>query len=292
MNEKLKPTTNMVELQGLLTNNTLEVRKDKSGRTFVGGAIEINTGTLDEECIVSVDLMQYELKRDGTPNELFQRVKGMIDWPSVATRGLDEAINVTLNRGEFVDSTFYSQRANRVVDGWKIRTVFVDKATKLAPHNNAFTVQGVVDSVKQMTDINSDPTGELRIDLLVVGFNERVIRLPLYIKNPEGIKYIEENWKPGDLVTAYGEVTYEERVTEIKQETAFGAGAPKRYTDIVKRLIINSGTNGKPEGDHPYERRTLIGLRNAVERDVEERSLANKSISATPGASKSPYLDF
>ena len=292
MNEKLKRTTNVVELQGLLMNNTLEVKKDRAGRTFVGGTLEVNTGTTDEECIVSVDIMQYELKKDGSPNELFQRARGMMEWPSVATRGMEEAINVSLNRGEFVDNAFYSQRSKRVIDSWQIRAAFVDKATRLAPRNNAFTVQGVVDSVKQMTDINSEPTGELRVDLLVVGFNERILRIPMYISNPEGVKYIEENWNPGDLVTAYGEISYEERITEIKQETAFGSGAPKRYTDIVKRLVINSGTNGKPEGEHPYERRTLLGLKNAQDRDLEERALANHSVSAKPGQSNNPYLNF
>ena len=37
MNEKLQPTQNIVELQGLLVNNTLEVKTDKSGRKFIGG---------------------------------------------------------------------------------------------------------------------------------------------------------------------------------------------------------------------------------------------------------------
>ena len=43
MNEKLQPTQNIVELQGLLVNNTLEVKTDKNGRKFIGGTLEINT---------------------------------------------------------------------------------------------------------------------------------------------------------------------------------------------------------------------------------------------------------
>lgn len=37
MNERLQPTQNLVELQGLLVNNTLEVKTDKKGRKFIGG---------------------------------------------------------------------------------------------------------------------------------------------------------------------------------------------------------------------------------------------------------------
>lgn len=292
MNEELGKTTNIVELQGLLMNNTLEVKQDKTGKSYIGGEIEIDTGTGEEDCIVKVELMQYEFKKNGSPNELYNRLKGMMTWPSVATAGREEAINVSINRGEFVDRSFYSQRNNTMVDGWSIRAVFVDKATKLAPRNNTFTVQGVVDSIKQLTDIKGEPTGEIRIDLLAISFGKKVVKLPMYIGNPEGVKYIEDNWNPGDLVTAYGEVSYEERITEVRQETAFGDGAPKRYSDVVKRLVINSGTNGTPEGDHPYDRKTLLGLKNAQDKDIEERALARASVSAKTGSSKNPYLTF
>ena len=58
MNEKMQSTTNMVELQGLLVNNTLEVKTDKNGRKFIGGTLEVNTGTLNDECIIPIDCMQ------------------------------------------------------------------------------------------------------------------------------------------------------------------------------------------------------------------------------------------
>ena len=44
MIERLAQQTNIVELQGLLVNNTLVVKTDKNGRKFIGGTLEINTG--------------------------------------------------------------------------------------------------------------------------------------------------------------------------------------------------------------------------------------------------------
>ena len=105
------------------------------------------------------------------------------------------------------------------------------------------------------------------------------------------INYIEKNWNPGDLVTAYGEIVYEQRVTEVVQETAFGAGTSKKYTDVVKRLVINSGTSPKSEDEHLYGRNKLLSLRAAALKDIEERALANKGISNT-NTTKDPYLDF
>ena len=153
------------------------------------------------------------------------------------------------------------------------------------------TVQGVVDSVKEVVDNEGEPTGELRVELLTVGFGERITRVPMYVTNKEGIKYIENNWNPGDLVTAYGEIVYEQRVTEVVQETAFGTGNTKKYTDVIKRLVINSGTSPKTEDEHFYNRNKLLSLRAAALKDIEERYLANKGMSSNNN-SGNPYLDF
>ncbi len=291
MNERLQPTQNVVELQGLLVNNTLEVKTDKNGRKFIGGSLEINTGTDTDECIIPIDVLQYELKKDGTRNALYDRHLQMMSWPSAATVGNAEAVCVSINRGEITDNSFYSDRTNKVVEGWRVRAVFVDQATKLAPRNNSFSIQGVVDSVKEVTNAEGEPTGELKVDLLAVAFGERIVRVPMYVTNKEGINYIEKNWNPGDLVTAYGEIVYEQRVTEVVQETAFGSGTSKKYTDVVKRLVINSGTSPKSEDEHLYSRNKLLSLRAAALKDIEERALANRGISNT-NATKDPYLDF
>lgn len=293
MIERLQPMQDIVELQGLLVNNTLEVKTDKNGRKFIGGTLEINTGTETDECIVPIDCMQYELKKDGTRNALYDRHLQMKDWPSASTVGNADAICVSINRGEITDNSFYSERNNRVVEGWRLRAVFVDQATKLAPRNNSFTIQGVVDSVKEVTDGEGEPTGELKVDLLTVAFGEKVVRIPMYVTNKEGVKYIEKNWNPGDLVTAYGEIVYEQRVTEIAQETAFGEGTIKKYTDTVKRLVINSGTSPKSEDEHVYARNKLLSLRAAELKDIEERYLANHGGETKKTvATQDPYLDF
>ena len=292
MIERLAQQTNIVELQGLLVNNTLEVKTDKNGRKFIGGALEINTGDEMDECIVPVECMQYELKKDGTRNSLYDRFLQMSTWPSAANVGNADAINVSINRGEITDSSFYSERNNAVIENWRIRAVFVDQATKTAPRNNSFTIQGVVDSVKEVLNSDGEPTGELKVDLLNVTLGERVIRIPMYVTNKEGINYIENNWNPGDLVTAYGEIVYEQKVTEIVRETAFGKGSSKKFTSTVRRLVINSGTSPKAEDEHNYNRNKLLSLRGAYLKDIEERGLANKGISANPADSGNPFLEF
>lgn len=291
MNEKMQSTTNMVELQGLLVNNTLEVKTDKNGRKFIGGTLEVNTGTLNDECIIPIDCMQYELKKDGSRNALYDRYVQMINWSSAATVGNADAVCISINRGEIADNSFYSEKSGKVIEGWRIRAIFIDQATKVAPRNNSFTIQGVVDSVKEVVNMDGEPTGELRVELLTVGFGERITRVPMFVTNKEGIKYIENNWNPGDLVTAYGEIVYEQKITEVTQETAFGEGNTKKYTDVIKKLVIKSGTSPKSADEHMYDRNKLLSLRAAALKDIEERYLANKGMSTTTNTN-SPYLDF
>ena len=290
-NGKLANLLNLVELQGVLTNNTLKVETSKDGRKFIGGALEINTGTENNECIVPIDLFQYELKKDGTRNSLYDRCLQMMGWPSAATVGSAEATVVSITRGEIVDSSYFNEKTGKVAEGWRLRAVFVDQVSKVSPRNNSFSVQGVVDSVKEVLDANGDSTGELKVELLTVGFGERVLRIPMFVTNSEGIKYIETNWNPGDLVTAYGEIVYKQETHEVIQEAAFGEGKKNIYTNTIKRLLINSGTSPKSEEEHSYDRNKLLALRSAYLKDIEERHLANVKI-ATSTDSKIPYLDF
>ena len=215
----------------------------------------------------------------------------MINWSSAATVGNADAVCISINRGEIADNSFYSEKSGKVIEGWRIRAVFIDQATKVAPRNNSFTIQGVVDSVKEVVNMDGEPTGELRVELLTVGFGERITRVPMFVTNKEGIKYIENNWNPGDLVTAYGEIVYEQKITEVTQETAFGEGNTKKYTDVIKKLVIKSGTSPKSADEHMYDRNKLLSLRAAALKDIEERYLANKGMSTTTNTN-SPYLDF
>lgn len=292
MKENIPSTTNIVELQGQLVNNTLEVKTDRNGRKFISGVLEINTGGDGDECVVPVEFLQYELKKDGSRNAIYDRTLKMTEWPSVASSGNQNAVNVSISRGEIVDNSFYSERNQKIVENWRVRAVFVDQASRLAPRNNSFTIQGVIDNIKEIVDGEGEPTGELKIDLLCVGFGERIVRVPMYISNKEGKQYVEANWTPGDLVTTYGEIVYETRVTEIKQDTAFGKGNSKKFTSTVRKLVINSGTSPKAEGDHLYDRRKMLNLREASLKNIEEKALANSSIKATVGDSGNPFLQF
>ena len=138
MKENIPSTTNIVELQGQLVNNTLEVKTDRNGRKFISGVLEINTGGDGDECVVPVEFLQYELKKDGSRNAIYDRTLKMTEWPSVASSGNQNAINVSISRGEIVDNSFYSERNQKIVENWRVRAVFVDQASRLAPRNNSF----------------------------------------------------------------------------------------------------------------------------------------------------------
>ena len=49
------------------------MRENFNGRKFIGGTLEVNTGTEMDECIIPIECMQYELKKDGTRNALYDR---------------------------------------------------------------------------------------------------------------------------------------------------------------------------------------------------------------------------
>lgn len=291
MTEKMKEMTNDITLQGLLKNNTLELKTDRNGRRFVSGSLEVDTGNNGEECIVQADIFAYELKKDGTKSTLFDRAMNVLSFPSAATNGNDNAVSVTISRARIQDNSFWAERDSRIVEDWRPNAVFVDQATKMAPRINNFSIQGVIDSIKEDLDAEGNPTGELKIDLLNVGFNESIIRIPLYVVQQEGVKYVNSNWSVGDLITVHGTIEY--KTTEIKreQEVAFGTPVARTYTKTSKRLVITSGMRAIPEDEHTYSRNKLLALNTAKLKDIEERAAVRRGAEASP-TTVDPFMNF
>lgn len=291
MNEgKMLEMTNEITIQGLLKNNSLELKTDKNGRRFIAGQLEIDTGKDGEECIVPVDIFQYELKKDNTKSALFDRTVDVMNYPSASTSTNGNAVSVSVTRGRIGDSTFYSEKEGRVIENWRLNATFVDQATRNADRINNFNVQGVIDSIKEVLDKDGEPTGELRVDLLTVGFNESLIRIPGYVTQKEGIKYINSKWSVGDLVTVNGVIEYKTDVITQSQEAAFGAPITKTYTNTSRRLLIRSGSTPKSEDEHSYSRKKLLALITSKNSIIEERFIANKG--AVKVTAKDPFLDF
>ena len=283
---ELKQMTNRVTIQGTLMDNTIEVKVDSKGRRYLSGSVEVK---VDNDYIVPVDTFAYELKNDGTKNGLYERLAKVIEYPSARTVGLGAAPKITISNARVEDNSFYSERDARVVNNWRISGSFMRLAANDAKNINEYEVEGVITSIKEVTDRNGEPTDTYQIKLLNVGFGEKVNELTFTFDDPEAVKYINENYNVGDKVTLCGQVVYSQVERVVEKNLGFGEPVKQTFTNTVRQLKITAGTEAEESDVAVKELQTIIVSQNNM---IKERAEARAQATAakTPASSVNNLL--
>ena len=283
---ELKQMTNRVTIQGTLMDNTIEVKVDSKGRRYLSGSVEVK---VDNDYIVPVDTFAYELKNDGTKNGLYERLVKVIEYPSARTVGLGAAPKITISNARVEDNSFYSERDARVVNNWRISGSFMRLAANDAKNINEYEVEGVIASIKEVTDRNGEPTDTYQIKLLNVGFGEKVNELTFTFDDPEAVKYINENYSVGDKVTLCGQVVYSQVERVVEKNLGFGEPVKQTFTNTVRLLKITAGTEAEESDVAVKELQTIIVSQNNM---IKERAEARAQATAakTPASSVNNLL--
>ena len=283
---ELKQMTNRVTIQGTLMDNTIEIKVDSKGRRYLSGSVEVK---VDNDYIVPVDTFAYELKNDGTKNGLYERLVKVIEYPSARTVGLGAAPKITISNARVEDNSFYSERDARVVNNWRISGSFMRLAANDAKNINEYEVEGVIASIKEVTDRNGEPTDTYQIKLLNVGFGEKVNELTFTFDDPEAVKYINENYNVGDKVTLCGQVVYSQVERVVEKNLGFGEPVKQTFTNTVRLLKITAGTEAEESDVAVKELQTIIVSQNNM---IKERAEARAQATAakTPASSVNNLL--
>lgn len=283
---ELKQMTNRVTIQGTLMDNTIEVKVDSKGRRYLSGSVEVK---VDNDYIVPVDTFAYELKNDGTKNGLYERLVKAIDYPSARTVGLGAAPKISISNARVEDNSFYSDRDGRVVNNWRISGSFMKLVANDLKDINEFEVEGVISSIKEVTDKNGEPTDTYQIKLLNVGFGEKVNELTLTYDDPEAIRYINDNYNNGDKVTLHGQVVYSQVERVIEKNLGFGEPVKQTFTNTIRQLKITAGTEAEESDIAVKDLQTIIVSQNNM---IKERAEARAQATAakTPASSVNNLL--
>lgn len=287
--EDLKQMLNRVTIQGTLMDNSLENKVDKNGRKYLSGELEIMT---DNEYIIPVTVFAYELKTSGEKNTIYERLAKLLDYPSARTVGIAKAPKVVVSNARIEDNSFYSDRDNRIVNNWRIGGSFIRAVASDAINQNSFEVQGVIASIKEVVDREGNNTDTYDLKLLNVGFGNRVNELTLRFDDPAAVKYINDNYNPGDLVTLCGQIVYEQHERVIEKELGFGEPLKQTFTNTVRLLRITAGTPPVDAEESEYKLKDLQQLVTKQNNDIIERFNARTQMTAAANKAAGADLLF
>lgn len=289
MAKELKQMLNRVTVQGTLMDNTLENKVDKNGRKYLSGELEVMT---DNDYIIPVTVFAYELKNSGEKNTIYERLTKMIDYPSARTVGIQKAPKIAVSNARIEDNSFYSERDGRIVTNWRIGGSFVRAAATDAVNQNSFEVQGIIASIKEVVDREGNATDAYDLKLLNVAFGNRVNELTLRFDDPAAVKYINNNYNVGDLVTLCGQVVYEQHERVVEKELGFGEPIKQTYTNTVRLLRITAGTAASDAEEAGYSLKDLQAIVVSQNNDIEERAKARAQVTAATNKAAGANLLF
>lgn len=287
--EDLKQMLNRVTIQGTLMDNTIEVKVDKNSRKYLSGELEVMT---DNDSIIPISVFAYEMKNSGEKNSIYERLAKMIDYPSARTVGVQKAPKITVSNARIEDNSFYSERDGRIVNNWRVGGSFVRAAANDAANQNSFEVQGIISSIKEVIDREGNSTDTYDLKLLNVGFGNRVNELTLRFDDPAAVKYINNNYNVGDLVTLCGQIVYEQHERVVEKELGFGEPIKQTYTNTVRLLRITAGTAPEDGEGSGYNLKTLQGIIASQNNDITERYNARAQVQAATNKAAGANLLF
>lgn len=289
MAKELKQMLNRVTLQGTLMDNSLENKVDKKGRKYLSGELEV---MVDNDYVIPVSVFAYELKNSGEKNTIYERLAKVIDMPSARTVGIQQAPKVAISNARIEDNSFYSERDNRIVSNWRIGGSFIRAAASDAVNQDSFEVQGVIASIKEVIDREGNPTDTYDLKLLNVAFGNRVNELTLRFDDPAAVKYINDNYNTGDLVTLCGQIVYEQQERTVEKELGFGEPIKQTYTNTIRLLRITAGTPATDAEEGGYSLKELQAAVVAQNNDIVEKYNARAQVTAATNKAAGANLLF
>ena len=287
--QELKQMMNRVTIQGTLMDNTLEIKVDKNSRKYLSGELEVMT---DNDYIIPVSVFAYEMKSTGEKNGLYERLVKMVECPSAHTVGIQKAPKVAVSNARIEDNSFYSERDNKVVNNWRVSGSFIRTVATDAINQNTFEVQGIIASIKEVLDREGNSTESYDLKLLNVGYGNRVNELTFRYDDPEAVKYINDNYNSGDLVTICGQIVYEQQEKEVKRELGFGEAITQTYTNTIRLLKITAGTPAEDGAESGYVLKDLQGIVVAQNNDIIEKYNARAQMTAASNKAAGANLLF
>jgi hypothetical protein len=159
-------------------------------------------------------------------------------------------------------------------------------------NQNTFEVQGVISSIKEVIDREGNSTDTYDLKLLNVGFGNKVNEITLRFDDPAAVKYINDNYNTGDLVTLCGQIVYEQHERVVEKELGFGEPIKQTYTNTTRLLKITAGTPPTDAEEAGYKIKDLQQIVTVQNNKIEERYNARAQVTAATNKAAGANLLF
>lgn len=245
-----KESENTIDIVGVLKERNVEEAKSKEGKQYVKGTAIISTITEVEGKAVEsehkIDKMVFRLKKDGTPNKLYDAV---LDWNKLVSLASateqTPASRVVLQSSAIEENMWVPSGKDEVASNPKIKVGWL-KTSNEDKDKAEFTLTGVV--VKEPYDEEKDqtPTGRLKLKIGVFGYCDasqnpdgNIHIIDLIVASEAGVNWFRSNVKEYDTIRVQGDIINSHKTVITEVSEGFGV-IQKPNTVSVKEFRVRA----------------------------------------------------
>lgn len=299
-----KESENTIDIIGVLKERNVEEAKSKEGKQYVKGTAVISTVTEVEGKAVEsehkIDKMVFRLKKDGTPNKLYDAV---LDWNKLVSLASateqTPASRVVLQSSSIEENMWVPSGKEEVASNPKIKVGWL-KTSNEDKDKAEFTLTGVV--VKEPYDEEKDgtPTGRLRLKIGVFGYCDasqnpdgNIHIIDLIVASEAGVNWFRSNVKEYDTIRVQGDIINSHKTVITEVSEGFGV-IQKPNTVSVKEFRVRAAVVLQDD-DLIYDVsdvKRALKARLARKEDVLTRSKERAANASANASAKGGLNDF
>ena len=241
----MKESLNQVDITGIVSEiNIKDIEKD--GKKYIAGDVIVRVEEKGEVSDIPVSFIQADIKKDGTPNKIYQSLQQLKTFNSIASAGLEGATRVQIRGAKMNENLFMPQNGTEVISTTRINSNFFTKvnATNFKPESKFRTVIKVLQITEEekMQEGESVATGRLVIKGALVGYADKVDVVKFIVEDEKAINFIKVNYKEGDTVQVGGRLRYTEEEFTQETEVGFGEADTRTFTRRTREFLIERGS--------------------------------------------------
>lgn len=281
----MEQATNKLNIVGKLLDCTFGEGTTKTGQHYerANFTVRVNqkVNGVEETSEIPVSIFASQYTNQNKPHPGYKNIQDMKKWKSVQDVGEAEATVVRMTNAAVQENNFVS-KSGQLINGWQIRTSFVNEASKVA-EIASFNVDIFIMDMHDEMDRDGEPTGRLVVKGGIVQYGGKLDVVEFIVEGNDAVDYISRNWNINDTVNAGGRIRFtSQEVKRSAAESSWGEELPETSTRMVRELIITRGSDEPFDEDFAYSRTDIQKAFNERKAMIEQLQIdAKKGASTT-----------
>lgn len=244
----MQETLNQVFMTGLLVKKDLQEveatieneQKQTIPTTAIRGSVVIRTNDGSEN---EVKYYAKKLTKKGTENGLYKGLKTVMEEYKPLEDFPNEADVIKIGSGKFGIND-YKNKELEIKSFNEVKANFLNrieaKDLEKTPQESKFEIEGVVEELIDEI-IKDEPTGNLLIKFVMIGYENTLIPIKLTVPQPLVDPFKSAGFYAGGYAKFVGKIVNTEEHTQIVEKMGFGQDNIKDVTRTVRRYEVVAG---------------------------------------------------